>query len=62
MDQFHFKKEDVQKRGWEKERLANYWSYYKWPTVIVLCSLILGGSILYSMLNQMEYDATVYLV
>ena len=61
MDQFHFKKEDIQKRGW-KEWLANYWFYYKWPTVIVLCSLILGGSILYSMLNQMEYDATVYLV
>lgn len=61
MDRFRLKKEDIQKRGW-KDWIHNYWFYYKWPTVIVLCSLILGGSILYSMLNQMKYDATVYLV
>ena len=58
MDRFRLKKEDMQKRGW-RDWLQNYWFYYKWPTVIILCILILGSSILYSMLNQMQYDATV---
>ncbi|MDD3193988.1 MAG: hypothetical protein PHE47_09155 [Oscillospiraceae bacterium] len=61
MDRFRFSKEDIKQRGL-KEWLHDYWFYYKWPTVIVLCVLILGGSILYSMLNQMQYDASVYLV
>ncbi len=61
MDRFQLKKEDMQKRGW-KDWFRNYWFYYKGPTVIILCVLILGGSILYSMCNQMQYDATVYLV
>ena len=42
--------------------MANYWFYYKMANGNCAVQLILGGSILYSMLNQMEYDATVYLV
>ena len=61
MDQFRFSKEDIKKRGL-KEWLKNYFFYYKWVTVIVVCSLILIVSMAVSMATDMEYDAQVYLV
>lgn len=61
MDKFRFSKEDIQKRGL-KEWIKNYFFYYKWVTLIVVCSLILIISMWVSMANDMEYDAQVYLV
>lgn len=56
-----FDKETLQQMK-TKKWWGNYWFYYKWPTIIVLTVLVLGGTLLYSMMNQVEYDATVYLV
>ena len=55
MDKFRFSKEDIQKRGL-KEWIKNYFFYYKWVTLIVVCSLILIISMWVSMAYAGDYD------
>ena len=45
-----------------KEKWAYFWEYYRFPTLIILAVLIMGGDILYTILSQKDSAIEVALV
>lgn len=54
MDEFKEERERIKKYGTRQEKLAYFWDYYKWHTIIAVIAIIVIGSSIYSSLTAKD--------
>lgn len=61
MEKFKFDKKTIQEMGWKKW-IVNFFFYYKWATLIILCSIAIVIGTIVTMVNEPNPDVSVYLI